>query len=111
MNDAPADTIPAPPESAVRLSPVAVAAPREVTRARTCQVGVRCPGDELDDVQPCADLAPYLAIDWGHGPGREETACCSHHAWDAITDGARVEGPSGHRCRLDEDGQIYEAAS
>jgi hypothetical protein len=58
---------------------------------------------------PCGDKVAYYAHNYGHGPGSDEIAMCGDHAWHAIDDGADVTGPNGYPCRIDEDGDIYEA--
>lgn len=77
-----------------------------MSRQMVCEVAL-----EADDsgVVRCGDPAPYNAINWGHGPGSDEVHCCKEHAFDAVLDGVRVDGPNGHRCRLDEDGELYES--
>lgn len=77
-----------------------------MNRKDQCEVAL-----EADDegVVRCREQpAHYFAINWGHGPGSDEVRCCASHAYDAISDGVQVNGPNGHLCRLDEDGEIYE---
>ena len=76
-----------------------------VGAVRGCDVVV-----EADDegVVRCGDPAPYNAINWGHDPGSDEVHCCKSHAYDAVTDGVQVDGPNGHCCRIDDDGELYE---
>lgn len=65
----------------------------------------RCDVGSLSD-NPCGDLAMYEVARWGIG---RDLSLCSHHACDALDDGAEVTGPLGLPCRYGEDGEIFEA--
>lgn len=60
----------------------------------TCQVALGL--DAEAGALACGASAPYLALDWGHGPGREETACCQSHAYEAHLDGAVITDEHGN---------------